>query len=741
MFISESLNLRTASPSNNNDTSAPQPSSLDPTLAPRTPNDGIGASSNNAAALSSVSTTSAAASLAGGGACSNGNNSDKDNDESTGTSKQRKMSTSSAVDDSKNNNNNSSTHQPGLSPPNGLTGGLTPGAENETPRTAIDRSVLKRRGGLGLPSLPIRPNDGGGVGNAAGGRERRAAARMGRQGQQHHPRGMTNSLPQSQDGQQAVSPLITPESYHLKFCMARKRRKQQRGGGSDSMMMMGGPSVGMNMMEGNNSMMGPPNGMGMGGGDPMRERMMMDDFRGGGVGGGMFNDRFGANGMMGPPMSPGRMQMMMGGGRFGGMGGGGMPNNLQELREMMSRQPSRDGGSSSLMTPPDNDEEMSQRTGSQGSSAVRPMNSQGSEIASSSGRKSPGDINRKGSQDSSRGGGGRAATVNTNNPSSSQDYGRFNSSGSVNSGSHLDSFLNTMGMPTPNDMMRGSMMPNPNDMMRGSLLPTPTPNNMMKPNMRNLYKQGMMNQMSGGGGGMSGSGLGGGDGNGMGGMPSHSTGAGGVSFSPLDRMDRSLVARMLASGAAEGLTPQSMARPTLSALRGEYSKRKFSELPYSPRSPNPKKSLLERQRIMDMEMKAHMHEAMASFGRFQRKNSGSSDGHGQLGGVAGGLGGVAVNTPLDSTPNDAMRMPTSRENADGVVDSVKLPSLADVGGNMTKSAKPSTSPKTTSSGSKDAGISTVQVNPTSLSTSKVVKKEMSQKQATKVSEKPKRPFR
>lgn len=650
------------------------------------------------------------------------------------------MSTSSAVDDSKNNNN-SSTHQPGLSPPNGLTGGLTPGAENETPRTAIDRSVLKRRGGLGLPSLPIRPDDGGGVGNAAGGRERRAAARMGRQGQQHHPRGMTNSLPQSQDGQQAVSPLITPESYHLKFCMARKRRKQQRGGGSDSMMMMGGPSVGMNMMEGNNSMMGPPNGMGMGGGDPMRERMMMDDFRGGGVGGGMFNDRFGANGMMGPPMSPGRMQMMMGGGRFGGMGGGGMPNNLQELREMMSRQPSRDGGSSSLMTPPDNDEEMSQRTGSQGSSAVRPMNSQGSEIASSSGRKSPGDINRKGSQDSSRGGGGRAATVNTNNPSSSQDYGRFNSSGSVNSGSHLDSFLNTMGMPTPNDMMRGSMMPNPNDMMRGSLLPTPTPNNMMKPNMRNLYKQGMMNQMSGGGGGMSGSGLGGGDGNGMGEMPSHSTGAGGVSFSPLDRMDRSLVARMLASGAAEGLTPQSMARPTLSALRGEYSKRKFSELPYSPRSPNPKKSLLERQRIMDMEMKAHMHEAMASFGRFQRKNSGSSDGHGHLGGVAGGLGGVAVNTPLDSTPNDAMRMPTSRENADGVVDSVKLPSLADVGGNMTKSAKPSTSPKTTSSGSKDAGISTVQVNPTSLSTSKVVKKEMSQKQATKVSEKPKRPFR
>jgi hypothetical protein len=64
----------------------------------------------------------------------------------------------------------------------------------------------------------------------------------------------------------------------------------------------------------------------------------------------------------------------------------------------------------------------------------------------------------------------------------------------------------------------------------------------------------------------------------------------------------------------------------LPPLPSNASKRKLADLTYPPRSPNPKKSFLERHRMMDLEMKGHLEEAMANFSRFQRKYSGGTGG-------------------------------------------------------------------------------------------------------------------
>jgi len=77
--------------------------------------------------------------------------------------------------------------------------------------------------------------------------------------------------------------------------------------------------------------------------------------------------------------------------------------------------------------------------------------------------------------------------------------------------------------------------------------------------------------------------------------------------------------------------------PRMFPLSHNANKRNMYDYTYSPRSSNPKKSFLERHRMMDLEMEGQLKEAMANFGRFSRKYSGSG---GMMGGDASMFGDV-----------------------------------------------------------------------------------------------------
>jgi hypothetical protein len=130
-----------------------------------------------------------------------------------------------------------------------------------------------------------------------------------------------------------------------------------------------------------------------------------------------------------------------------------------------------------------------------------------------------------------------------------------------------------------------------------------------------------------------------------------------ISFSPLDKLDRGLMAKMMALQDNDPVGMRMGGMGSLSAM-GDMgppsrmpflpnNKRKLSDFAFSPRSPNPKKSFLERHRMMDLEMQGHLEEAMANFGRFQRKYS----------------GGSGVNAMTDSTPVP-MGVPFNKEVPD-----------------------------------------------------------------------------
>eukprot|EP00956_Cyclotella_meneghiniana_P017156 scaffold27685_cov63-Cyclotella_meneghiniana.AAC.11 len=100
-----------------------------------------------------------------------------------------------------------------------------------------------------------------------------------------------------------------------------------------------------------------------------------------------------------------------------------------------------------------------------------------------------------------------------------------------------------------------------------------------------------------------------------------------ISFSPLDQLHPDLMSRMIA---LQGKN-KDMSHPRMPFASDEHFKRKFSDSVGTPRSPNPKKSFLERHRIMDLEMKGHLDEAMANFGKFQKKYSGDPSSSAMMG--------------------------------------------------------------------------------------------------------------
>ena len=369
------------------------------------------------------------------------------------------------------------------------------------------------------------------------------------------------------------------------------------GGMMDRMMSRlnssGGIGMGLGM-----DMMNPSGGMGMMG-DPMgmNDRMM-------GMGGKMgMSDRMLAM-SMGTAFSPNEMQQMspsarrmalgfsmgmqsgMGnfnpmnmmrgesGGRLSMMSSGGSdktPGNLQELREMMGKDMGMDRMGAGMFN----------RTGS----------ANGADMDSSDGF-SAAMFNRMGSK-------GSAASVNKEGPGNmaNQLLNSLGSKGSAASnnaktdGSDAAKNVDRRGSSDTAKGSRGSPSIG-ESYMAGPLLPTPAE---FKPSFKKSYKD--------------------------------------ISFSPLDNLDRGLMQRMMAlqesnpNGNSMGGTGALPSMPGMPLMPNDRNKRKASDFAYSPRSPNPKKSFLERHRMMDLEMKGHLDEAMANFSKFQKKYSGGSGGN------------------------------------------------------------------------------------------------------------------
>jgi hypothetical protein len=438
-------------------------------------------------------------------------------------------------------------------------------------------------------------------------------------------------------------PIIDPATYHRKFCMPLKKQKlnpmmladSTYGGNMNMsnpmdrmsrMMMMdnemnrmhsasGGPSGNFNPMMMEKMRMMAMMGGGMGGGmsDKMKMMAMMDNnMNFGGMG---MNNNFSPNDPMMMSPTARRMALGMGGGMnfndpmmnmMGNMGDrdrqmmppGRTPGNLQELRDMMGRDTFMGNA-------------MFNRMGSHGGfskdgSDFNRMGSKGSNTMFNH-------LASKGSEDNAKNDGPSIANELLN---------RLGSKGSAaaaadpakNEDQEVHTDLERRGSAGTGKGSRGSPSLAGEDYMRQPLLPTPAE---IKPSLKKAYKD--------------------------------------ISFSPLDRLDRGLMKRMMAFENSNDPSMGPMA--DMPRLPNNTSKRKYPDYAYSPRSPNPKKSFLERHRMMDLEMKGQLEEAMSNFSRFQRKYSGGS-GLGNTTNMMGGndpsmLGAAGINqsSMLDAPGN------------------------------------------------------------------------------------------
>ena len=432
-------------------------------------------------------------------------------------------------------------------------------------------------------------------------------------------------------------PIIDPASYHRKFCMKRKKKKMQSMRECMSKFptdMAFPPSdhmAGMKMPFDMNDMRPPPDRLGqmpmdsdMMDGNSMFDRLPSKD-----VVGGMMDrmmsrlNSSGGMGMMGDPMSMNGRMMGMGGGmgmsdRMMAMGMGLSPNELQHMSPSARRMAL--GFSMGMQRGMGHFNPTNMMKGdTDGKTSMMP----------SAGDKTPGNLQElremmgkdRGMDHAGTGMFSRMGSAVDPNLDSTDDFtaamfNRIGSKGSAASsnkgiqGKIANQLLNTLeskvSASSNNSKIDRSDAPKIIDRrgssdsakesrgspsigesyMAGPLLPTPAE---FKPSFKKSYKD--------------------------------------ISFSPLDNLDRGLMERMMALQESNPNGNSMEAMPGMPLMPNAGSKLKISDLAFSPKSPNPKKSLLERQRMMDLEMKGQLDEAMANFSRFQKKYSGGSGGN------------------------------------------------------------------------------------------------------------------
>ena len=362
-------------------------------------------------------------------------------------------------------------------------------------------------------------------------------------------------------------PIIDPEAYHLKFCLRRKKHKKQ----SKPLTRPQMPDM-------------PP----IGGGPPFNDRdQIMGNFRGRGMNmmdlGMNMRDR-GMNDM-GPRQN-------MGGNMMGNMD---FPSQMMTMDQMSPEEQMEMGFMSPAV------QRMTLGMGECPGGIMRPSSfrrdSDSRSMMNIMAGPSPGGRNMPGNLQELRAMMGRDKKLMGNRDGpidgmGSRD-GPLNRTGSRGSSGSNDkkkprfSDSDHGGRGTPSHCEEDMLIDPGFSAMREPLLPTPAE---IKPSFKKAYKD--------------------------------------ISFSPLDRLDRGLMQRIMAFQDSNEHSGNPMAG--MPPLPTNTDKRKLSDFAYSPRSPNPKKSFLERaamSRAMNNEMKGHLDEAMASFSKFQRKYSGGSAGN------------------------------------------------------------------------------------------------------------------